>query len=963
MSKKPANKPQRTAHIVSHTHWDREWRYPIWETRLMLIDFMDELVELLERGVYPSMLLDGQCSPVLDYLEVRPQMAPRVRRLIRDGKLQIGPWLTLPDEYPVSGEAMVRNLLAGIRRASDLGGCLMLGYTPFGWGQTAQLPQIYAGFGIDIAMVGKKVSADRAPNCEFTWRAPDGSELLATRFGALGRQNFYFLIHLPALFAIQHEGGPGWEYRWHEGGIAWHRADAPRMEQDHQMLNAPASWHPEYLTPEILDEAWDTMKDSLMPDDRLMMNGCDYTAAQPLVPEMIDRLNELDKHNDRRWVHTTITDYLELMRLRLKNEKLTEVEGELRDGPAGPLTGNALTTRRWLKALGRQAEYQLIHFAEPLSALAALAGAEYPQTLIDKAWDFLLNAQPHDSINGVTQDKTVSDNADRLNQVIELGVSLGERATKELIRRIDTSAFADDDVLVAVFNPLPSPRREIVEAWVTLPDRVPRNRPWPFAPEGLHVFDAAGNPVGTQWAGRSAETYSVAELHTRAFPYNCQRHRLFFDTGLVPPGGYKLFRVGSIDERRSGVEWADSQARTTTLNPTPGVLENDFLRVRINPNGTFDLDDKAQGQTYRGLGYFEDRGEFGDYWTNQRPMFDEVHNTLAASARVWTEEAGPLQATLVSEVTLMLPRHGDHAAGRRSSDLAPLTLRTRLTLRHGDPRLDLTVEFDNRHEDHYLRMMFPTGLAGATHADSGGHFTVDRRPIRPQGPTPESVWPDMATLPWREFVDLSEGKAGLAFLGSDLTEYEVLDNPERTVALSLLRAVGNWVCTETRVGSGWPSQKGGQCLGPQTAHLAILPHAGDWQKGNVARAAERFCVPVCPVQTNAHAPAVQAANASPAPTRANLTLAGDEAGLFEIEGDGLRFSAIKRAADRDSWIVRVYNPTNKTVTGWIRFGADLREAWSTNLNEDPDHQLKPEKDGSLKLSVPKHKIITVELVL
>ena len=28
----------KKAYVVTHTHWDREWRYPIWENRQYLID-------------------------------------------------------------------------------------------------------------------------------------------------------------------------------------------------------------------------------------------------------------------------------------------------------------------------------------------------------------------------------------------------------------------------------------------------------------------------------------------------------------------------------------------------------------------------------------------------------------------------------------------------------------------------------------------------------------------------------------------------------------------------------------------------------------------------------------------------------------------------------------------------------------------------------------------------------------
>ena len=76
-----------------------------------------------------------------------------------------------------------------MRHAKKLGGCLKIAYLSFGWGQTAQLPQILAGFGIDFVFVGKNVNKERALRSEFFWRAPDGTRLLATRLGVGGRAN------------------------------------------------------------------------------------------------------------------------------------------------------------------------------------------------------------------------------------------------------------------------------------------------------------------------------------------------------------------------------------------------------------------------------------------------------------------------------------------------------------------------------------------------------------------------------------------------------------------------------------------------------------------------------------------------------------------------------------------------------------------------------------------------------
>ena len=145
-------------HLVTHTHWDREWRYPIWKTRSLLVDFMDNLLDILEkRPSYSQFILDGQSVVIEDYLEVRPERRAEVEKYIKEGRITCGPWYTLPDLYPLDGECLIRNLLKGFRVSSEFGKVMKIAYTSFGWGQTAQFPQIYAGFGIDFCITAKHI--------------------------------------------------------------------------------------------------------------------------------------------------------------------------------------------------------------------------------------------------------------------------------------------------------------------------------------------------------------------------------------------------------------------------------------------------------------------------------------------------------------------------------------------------------------------------------------------------------------------------------------------------------------------------------------------------------------------------------------------------------------------------------------------------------------------------------------
>src|ERR1700736_3951327 len=143
--------------LVPHTHWDREWYRPFQSFRIALVDVVDQVLELLEADERMRFTLDGQLATVDDYLEIRPEAEERIRALVRSGRLAIGPWYTLMDEFLVSGESIVRNLELGLARAEELGGAMQIGYLPDSFGHIAQMPQILRRSGIQIAVVWRGV--------------------------------------------------------------------------------------------------------------------------------------------------------------------------------------------------------------------------------------------------------------------------------------------------------------------------------------------------------------------------------------------------------------------------------------------------------------------------------------------------------------------------------------------------------------------------------------------------------------------------------------------------------------------------------------------------------------------------------------------------------------------------------------------------------------------------------------
>ncbi|OEV11037.1 alpha-mannosidase, partial [Streptomyces nanshensis] len=186
--------------IVPHTHWDREWYLPFQQFRLQLIGLLDAVLERMENDPRQRFTLDGQAVAVDDYLEVRPERRAQLAALVSAGRLSVGPWQILLDEFLCSGENIVRNLELGLRRSQELGGSLPVGYLPDMFGHCAQMPQILRGAGLEHACVWRGVPAS-VDSHVFAWTAPDGTAVRTEYLAAGGYGSAAGLFDDPARVA------------------------------------------------------------------------------------------------------------------------------------------------------------------------------------------------------------------------------------------------------------------------------------------------------------------------------------------------------------------------------------------------------------------------------------------------------------------------------------------------------------------------------------------------------------------------------------------------------------------------------------------------------------------------------------------------------------------------------------------------------------------------------------------
>ena len=969
-----------TLHLISHTHWDREWYRTYQESRLRLVRLIDGLLEMLARDRdYKFFMLDGQTIVLEDYLEIRPEREAELRRHIRSGRILIGPWHILPDEFLVSPEATIRNFLEGARTCRRFGPRMPVGYTPDPFGHIGQLPQILRGFGIVWTAFRRGLSDEP---CEVWWEAPDGSRVLA----AYLRDGYDNAAGLPT------------------GDTALFADEVARR------------------------------RDSLRPwtavNDLLLMHGTDH--MEPPRDTSAAVRSAAGRLQGDRLIHSTLPKYFASVASSIRRRKLDLpiVSGELRSAKRHHLLPGVLSSRMWIKQENRECEILLEQWAEPFSVWASLAVpsrlqdplVRAPSGALRAAWRMLMQNHPHDSICGCSVDEVHEEMRPRFAQAAQIGEEITRASLAVLADAVDTRAAGAS---VVVFNPAAGPRTDPVEVdfhppaeWeafeIVDPDGtvVPHQAAGEGAAELINVTldrDSLSGIIGSLHDGQAGNLSvrgihfrreggtlhvdaemaenaspdleawkramtafrdylanpSIVRFHIRA--RNLAARKVEFAAPAVPGHGWKTFSLRkkplpppapvvlhpiarvliplALKVAQSGIgkRWIERLTRTAG----PPVIENEFFRIRTDADGTLDLLDKRTGARYRGLNRFLDGGDQGDSYNHCPPAQDALVSARRKAVRV---QKGNVRQTM--EIDLEIPAPAGLTPDRkcRSPNRVRIPITTRATIFPGVARVDIHTVIDNHAKDHRLRVHFPfpeeVDPAGPEEkkpvARYDGHFEIVRRPSAP--PADDSNWVERSRpeVPQRAFADLSTSRRGLTVANRGLPEVEAAGG--REIALTLLRCVG-WLSRDdfpSRTGHAGPMLPipGAQMEGRWEFDYAVIPHAGDW--GAASGLARAFEARMRAVETGSHAGVL-------APIGSIVDAAPPE----------LEISAIKLSEDGRGLLVRGWNRTDRPLRVRIRPGRKFIRADRINLAEERIGSLRIGKQGEVVVRAKPHEIISV----
>ncbi|MGY4642312.1 alpha-mannosidase [Cellulomonas sp. URHB0016] len=447
-----------------------------------------------------------------------------------------------------------------------------------------------------------------------------------------------------------------------------------------------------------------------------------------------------------------------------------------------------------IKAWQQRAQQALLA-AERWAAVTAVRGElRYPRDELERAWKRVLFNQFHDVLPGTAIEHAYEDARDELGEATAVAKRVTARSHGVLARQVRIPAQDGAQPLV-VLNPHPWPVVSDVELHLG-------------AVRGeVHVVDEASRPVVWQLTQSRATTTPAS------------RGALVLRTD-VPALGYRVYRV---------CPGPGPAAPAGTLRSTPTLLENDHVRIELDPATAWICSylDKATGLDVMagvdGTRHTQVCADPTDTWGHRVVSYAWPGDAMAP-VRVTVKEHGPLRARLRVE----------RAWGSS-------TLVEELLLDHDATTVRVDVTLDWREQAHLLKLRVPTVLAEprATYDIAFGSI---ERPV------------DGAEEPGQRWLDLTGtlgGRpAGVTVLVTNKHAYDVSGGDQPSIGITAVRSpVFAWhdpYLLDPEATYTYQDQ------GVQRFTYVLVPHAGDHLAADPARRSLELGSPVRAMLESAH---------------------------------------------------------------------------------------------------------------
>lgn len=899
---------KRKIHVVPHSHWDREWYFTTSRSKVYLMKDLGDVLDTLESDPeFKYFMVDAQGSLLDDYIKWRPQDKERITKLVKMGKLVIGPWYTQTDQLVISGESIVRNMYYGMKRCESFGKYMNVGYVPDSFGQSGNMPQIYREFGIEDTLFWRGVSDDMVEHTDFNWKGDDGSVVFTTQI----------------------------PFGYYIGG----KIPEDPKEND------------EFWEKECLEKAGgrSATRHIYFP------NGFDQAPIRTNLPQLIKERNEKDPENE--YVISCIEDYIK----DVKSEKpeLEEVQGELVIAKHMRIHKSIFSSRSDLKVMNTQIQNYVINVMEPLLTISYNLGNEYPHEAVAEIWKLLFENAAHDSIGSCISDTANEDVYVRYKQARDIAINLVELHSRLIATNVKNSA----DMTFTLINTLPQKREDTV----IVKTYVPGGKFAIVDEKGNNVdYTIIQSRDLTDYV--LSQIITIDPSRKFYIPDHVFEVTMAIKANDVPALGYVQYSVDT--EKDSHKEMEEKSVLENEYYTIEVEKDGSLTIVDKENNVTYKnqgilVENGDDGDSFnyspprKDLEVFSNESE-SSVKISGSDVYSQavIHFDMVVPENLEERAEGKVSVTMPVDMAVAL---------RKGSKVIDFNVKVdNKGLSHR-----LCVVFDSQIVSafNYADQQFGL-IKRPNYYEKEMKLYMESMNNRSEKKTgiqelanwanDQSTWqePPISIEPTQSYVSLTDGKTGVAVIPQGVREYEVLDDSK--IRLTLFRTYGfmgkeNLIYRPGRAsGERIIETPAAQLLKQMEFNFGFTTYAGDINDADIDTLAKQYDTNM-EVYTYA-----EFLNGRLIFSQREIEGKNDIVhSLFETEGN-LVVSAIKKAEEDDGYIIRLYNgKDHRNLDDKIKFNFDVKEAYYTNLREEKTEAIKVENNTISVKELSHCKFVTI----
>ena len=667
---------------------------------------------------------------------------------------------------------------------------------------------------------------------------------------------------------------------------------------------------------EVVEENLELLEKRSVSDHLLMMSGSDQSFVKKFLPNTIERLNDLYKEKKYTFKFSRLQDYVDAISAHAK--KMDVVRGELRKGKRSRTHNSIGATRMDIKMMNFQSEIKYLKVLEPLTSMMSCFGLESDAQIISRGWKYIVENHAHDSICCCCTDDIHREILMRMMFANQTADYLIKEKTEALNHRVNFNLELGRPVLI--FSSYLGRRKEQVEVDVFVKDM------------NFEIVDRKGNNL--EFEILHSSTFNLKDTKVSFTPIPDDFYHRVRIRAVV-----EMFGVGYdsiyVKEGKKYLHTGDSLAANSTL-------ENKFLKLIIETDGSWTVEDKISSITYRNQHIFADDGNAGDEYDYSPSFNDRRYTSLNCLVSAETIENTPLVGSLRLKYSMMVPKTTNNES--RSDELVQLGLNVVVSLQRDKTYFEVKTTVDNQAENHRIQVLFDLGQSVKTNFADVQLGEMEREnefaltEASEKAGWHERYYPVFNQHKYSGLKDDSEN--GLVILNKGLPQYEIYQEETTKLAVTLLSCVGAMGNTDLKYRPGRRSGStdktpDSQMKGVYTLEYAFMPV----QSGSDYRQeAEKYINPMMGIAF------AEFSNEGNLPD--NLSIISSE--------DDLILSCLKPSESGDGVVLRVLNPSMDNVQNVeIKVNRFLfSSAETVNLAEDKvsDMRVKSKKlnnpDGS-----------------